>query len=129
MHNANKFTYSQIRYIIWMSRLSREGCGVKNVELAEALDFSKPSVHNMLKSLAELGVVRQETFGLAHLTDAGRELAQKYEACFCLIEGRIADLCGEGAASENAICGILADLPAARLNELYESQKKPSGAG
>lgn len=108
-----------------MYRLSRGGCGVKNVELAEALDFSKPSVHNMLKSLVELGVARQETFGLAHFTEEGKSLAQKYAACFDLIEGKMTDLCGAGITGESAICGILADIPLSKLDELYEAQKNP----
>ena len=40
--------------MICMLRLSRGGYGVKNVEIATALDYSKPSVHNMLKSLADM---------------------------------------------------------------------------
>lgn len=124
MHNSNQFTYSQIRYMIWLYRLSPGGYGVKNVELAEALDFSKPSVHNMLKSLGELGIVRQESFGLAHLTDEGRLLARKYAACYGILEETMRDLCGDGAASENAICGLLADMPPSKVDELYASQKE-----
>lgn len=123
MNNTYKFTPSQIRYIIWMYRLSCGGCGVKNVELAAALDFSKPSVHYMLKSLTERGIVRRETFGLAHFTEEGALLAQKYTVCFRLIEKRISDLCGDSTASENAVCGLLADMPSAKLDELYQSQE------
>ena len=53
MDNNVKFTFAQVRYIVCLYRLSQGGYGVKNVELASALGFSKPSVHNMLKSLAE----------------------------------------------------------------------------
>ena len=124
MDNHIKFTFSQIKYIICLYRLSQDGYGVKNVELAGALGFSKPSVHNMLKSLGELGIVRQETFGLAHLTDEGRTLARKYEICYRLLEQNMRDLCGDGAASENAICGLLADMPLANIDELYASHKE-----
>lgn len=123
MNNMIKFSYSQIRYIIRIYRLSLNGCGVKNTELAEGLKFSKPSVHNMLKSLAELGVVKQKTFGLAHLTEDGMALAKKYEAVYSLLEKKMKDLCGDGATSENAICGVIADMPQVKLDELYESVK------
>ncbi|MBO5300255.1 MAG: helix-turn-helix domain-containing protein, partial [Clostridia bacterium] len=63
-----------IQSLIWLLA----GVGVKNVELANALEYSKPSVHNMLKSLAEMGIVSQKSFGLAHFTDDGREIAKKY---------------------------------------------------
>ena len=65
--------------MLCMLRLSRDEYGIKNVELATALDYSKPSVHNMLKALADAGVVKQETFGLAHFTDKGQALARKYD--------------------------------------------------
>lgn len=119
MDNKTKFTYSQVKYMINLYRISRLEQGVKNTELAAALGFTKPSVHNMLKSLIELGVVMQESFGLAHLTDLGRSLAVKYECCYRYIHGKLSDICGEGAVSENAICGLLADMPGERVVELY----------
>ena len=119
LDNNVKFTFSQVKYIVWLHRLSQGGQGVKNTELAGALGFSKPSVHNMLKSLGELGIVRQEVFGLAFFTDEGRALAQKYSHCFALLEKKMSEICGNGAASENAICGLLADMPASKIDELY----------
>ena len=110
--------------MICMLRLSRGGCGVRNTELALALDYSKPSVHNMLKSLADMGVVNQEIFGLAHFTDEGRALAIKYECCFRLLENKMNELCGDNATTEIAICGILADMSPDKIDELYGIRKK-----
>jgi len=124
LDNNVKFTSSQIRYMICMLRLSRGGYGVKNVEIATALDYSKPSVHNMLKSLVDMGVVNQEIFGLAHFTDEGRVLAIKYERCFHLLENKMNELCGAGATTEIAICGILADMSLDKIDELYNGKKK-----
>jgi len=120
--NFMKFTLSQIKYLICLYRLSANGCGVKNIELANALGLSKPSVHYMLKSLTDLGMVEQEAFGLAHLTDDGCVMAQKYAFCYVVIERKITELCGNGAASENAICGMLADMPPETINNLYDSR-------
>ena len=119
LDNNVKFSFAQVRYIVCLYRLSQGGYGVKNVELASAIGFSKPSVHNMLKSLADLGVVKQEMFGLAFFTNEGRALAQKYVVCYAKLEKEMTEICGKGAASENAICGLLADMPYDRLNELY----------
>ena len=121
MDNNVKFTFAQVKYIVCLYRLSEGGYGVKNVELASALGFSKPSVHNMLKSLVELGIVRQEVFGLAFLTEKGRSLAYIYTACYEKLERMMVDICGIGAASENAICGLLADMPSDKLDELYHN--------
>lgn len=118
MNNTKKLTSSQIRYMIWMFRLSRNGAGVKNIELATVLELSKPSIHNMLKSLAEMGIVTKQTYGLAHFTDEGRMLAKKYEACFLLLESRLSELCGDNAITENSICGILADLTCEEIDRL-----------
>lgn len=120
MNNTKKLTSSQIRYMIWMFRLSRNGAGVKNIELATVLELSKPSIHNMLKSLAEMGIVTKQTYGLAHFTDEGRMLAKKYETCFKLLESRLSELCGDNTITENSICGILADLPCEKIDRLYK---------
>ena len=123
MNNNLKFTSSQIRYMIWLLRLSQDGFGVKNVEIATVLGYSKPSVHNMLRSLADLGVITQESFRLAHLTAEGRALAKKYAACFELIQSKMKELCGDNATTEIAICGILSEMPSEKLNELYCTYK------
>lgn len=122
MDNNVKFTFAQVKYIVYLYRLAEDGYGVKNVELASALGLSKPSVHNMLKSLADLGVVRQEVFGLAFFTDEGRTLAQKYALCYAKLEKKMAEICGVGAASENAICGLLADMPLNKIEMLYSEK-------
>ena len=119
MDQNTKFTFSQVKYIICLYRLSQDGCGIKNVELASALGLSKPSVHKMLKSLADLGVVKQEISRLVFFTDEGRALAQKYAFCSEKLSQKMAEICGSGAVSENAICGLLADMPCDKLNELY----------
>lgn len=121
MDNNLNLTFAQIKYLISLYRLSSGEVGVKNVELANTLGYSKPSVHNMLRSLTELGLIRQEFFGLAFLTNVGTELAQKYEFCYSLIEKKMAEIYGAGTASENAICTLLADMPMEKIDELYSA--------
>ena len=78
----------------------------------------------MLKALAELGIVSQKSFGLAHFTDTGRALAKKYEVCFLTIQSKMNELCGNNATTEIAICGILAEMTYEKIDELYEIGKK-----
>jgi len=120
LDNKIKLSPSQIKYIICLCRLSESGYGVKNVEIAAALGVSKPSVHNMLKSLAALGLVSCEVFGRAFFTEKGRLLARKYALCYLVLEKKLSEMCGNGAASENAICVLLADMPSEKLCELYD---------
>ena len=124
MDNDVKLTSSQIKYIVCLYRLSKNGNGVKNVEISGALGLSKPSVHNMLKFLTEIGVVRQEVFGLAFFTEEGRALAKKYAFCYAYLEKKIDEICGNGAASENAICVLLADMPGEKIDALYIGNAK-----
>ena len=122
MDNCNKFTFAQVRYLICLFRLSQNGYGLKNIDIAGALGHSRPSVHNMLKFLSDLGMVKQKTFGLAYLTEQGRLLAEKYAYCFDLLAKTISQAYGEGTASENAICGLLADMPPEKIDELYSKR-------
>ena len=119
MYHPIRFTPSQIKYILCLHRLSQDGQGVKNVELAGALGLSKPSVHNMLKSLSELGVVKQEFFGLAFFTEDGRVWARKYAFCYTYLENKLSEICGSGAVGESALCGLLADMPLEKFDGLY----------
>ena len=123
MDNQKRFTSAQIRYIICIYHLAQHDDGVKNLDIATALGFSKPSVHNMLKSLCDIGIVRQESFGLAHFTDLGRQLSQKYEMCFLFLEKKMTELCGTDSMSETAICGLLAEIPPEKIDEIYVKQK------
>ena len=108
--------------MIRLYKLSDGRYGVRSVALAEALGVSKPSVHNMLRSLAELGMIRQESFGRAFFTEKGRILAEKYSFCYTYLEKQLAAVCGEGAVSENAVCGLLADMPLERIEEVYNKK-------
>ena len=93
---------------------------VRSLDVAEHMGFSKPSVHHMLRSLAELGVIEQEVFGVAFFTKEGRALAQRYAVSYGKLEEKMTEIVGSGWASENAICGLLADMPVQKLNELYD---------
>lgn len=115
--------------MICMLHLSHDGCGVKNVEMATALHHSKPSVHNTLRSLADAGMVTQQAFGLAHLTEEGRSLAEKYAVCFALVQNKMKELCGDSATTDAAICGILADMPWEKIRELCATSRQAASAG
>lgn len=109
--------------MIHIFRLSENGIGVKNSELAKVIDVSKPSVHKMLKSLSDMGVISQKSFGLAHLTDYGRATASKYENGYCVLDRAIIGICGEGAVSEDAICGLMSDMSELTLDGLQDKNK------
>jgi Mn-dependent DtxR family transcriptional regulator len=61
-----------------MKELDRDGCGVRCVDLASALNLSKPSVHNMMDTFSELGIISKTSYGVAHFTDSGNDTARRY---------------------------------------------------
>lgn len=124
MSGTAGFTSSQIRYLIHLLRLSEGGVGVKNVELSKALTLSKPSVHHMLGVLCERGLVRQEAFGLAHLSGEGRAVAEAYAECLVLLEQGMTSVLGVCEVSESALCGVLADLSEEALTRLRERARQ-----
>jgi DtxR family Mn-dependent transcriptional regulator len=62
-------------YLKAVYRLQASGGAATTQQVAEALDVSGPSVTNMVKRLAELGLVRYEPYRGVELTPAGERIA------------------------------------------------------
>jgi len=56
--------------------LSQEGKKVRSVDVATALDFSKPSVSIAMKKLRQVGLIETDQEGFIVLTERGREIAE-----------------------------------------------------
>lgn len=57
--------------------LSRQNGSVRAVDIANALNFSKPSVSIAMKNLRENGYVELDGNGCIRLCDKGREIAER----------------------------------------------------
>lgn len=57
--------------------LSKQSSAVRSIDVCEQLGYSKPSVSRAVGLLKQGGFLTVETDGTLHLTDAGREIAQK----------------------------------------------------
>lgn len=75
-------TASNIRYLIALDKLNEEGKGIKCVDVANALGFSKPSIYNMMKALYDMGFVAKIDRGFIFLTEKGKLFAAKYRSYF-----------------------------------------------
>ena len=75
MTNSNTLTASNIRYLLTMKELDGDGRGVRCIALATALGLSKPSVHNMMGTFSQMGLISRDSYGAAFFTDEGNELA------------------------------------------------------
>ena len=60
MANQKTLTASNIRYLLTIQSLDREGKGARSVDIATEMGLSKPSVHNMMRTLIEIGLVRKD---------------------------------------------------------------------
>lgn len=78
-----KLTANQIRYLLTVKRLDETKHVIKSIDIANDLNFSRASVHKMLKCLKKMNYVMQEHYGTLKLTKAGSRMAneclEKYE--------------------------------------------------
>ena len=82
--------------------LSRKG-PVRSIDVSEHMGYSKPSVSRAVSLLKSGGYLTMEDNGFLHLTEAGKELAEKiYERHTTLTEALLSLGVDKEAASEDA---------------------------
>jgi len=64
-------------YLETIFMLSKDGGTVRSIDIANELEFSKPSVSIAMKNLRESGYINVKSGGLIELTQSGREIAQR----------------------------------------------------
>ena len=57
--------------------LSKQNGNVKSIDIAQQMNFSKPSVSVAMKKLKEKGLIVVDEFGFITLTSSGLEIANK----------------------------------------------------
>lgn len=62
-------------YLEAILRLSRQGEGVRSIDVATMLGVSKPSVSHAMKLLREDGYIAMDRYGTITLLDKGAEIA------------------------------------------------------
>ncbi|MCI6004995.1 MAG: metal-dependent transcriptional regulator [Blautia sp.] len=104
--------------------LSRQGGGVRSVDIASMLAVSKPSVSHAMKLLREDGYIAMDRYGTVTLLDKGMEIAEQvYERHNVLTKM----LEGLGVSSEVAradACKIEHDLSAESFQKIKEHLEK-----
>ena len=65
MANLKSLSPSHIRYLLAMQELDRQGKGVRSRDIAAVLGLSKPSVHNMMNTFIDFGLIRKDAYGAA----------------------------------------------------------------
>ena len=124
MQDAVTLTGANIRYLLTMLALDQKNQGVRCVEIAASLGKSKPSVHNMMSTLAASGLVKKEAYGRAALTGEGRNMAQRYRRYFDAVCGLLKKDLPEPEALQAACYALIAELPSGTLEALCSRQKE-----
>lgn len=98
-----KINESSENYLETILRLQMRNGKVRAIDIANELDFSKPSVSIAMKNLRENGYIETDTYGHIRLLDKGREIAEKIMERHTLISGWLVSIgVPENIASEDA---------------------------
>ncbi len=102
---------ANMKYLIAVRELDRDGKGVRCVAVAELLHITKPSVHSMMATLQQMQLVEKAHYGVIRLTDAGRALADRYCGCLEMFERHFQRYLPTGKEAHAAARALLAELP------------------
>lgn len=87
--------------------LEKKKGNVRSIDIANALDFSKPSVSRAMHILMDAGLIRMDESNQILLTEAGRARAEQvYERHCCLTQFLMMTLGVEEAVAAEDACQI-----------------------
>ena len=70
----NKLTTTNIKYLIAINQLYNNQNGVRCTDLANMLGVSKPSVHRMIETMKNIGLIDKDRYGEIFLHRKDRSL-------------------------------------------------------
>lgn len=117
MANQNTtLTASNIKYLLVLYHISPANTGTRCVRIAENLGVTKPSVHTMMNTLKDMGLVQKDLYGSVSFTEKGLALTERYSEYFDLISSYFSEILPEEADAKSAACALLAELPEKSLS-------------
>ena len=118
MANLKGLSPSHIRYLLAMQELDRQGKGVRSSDIATALGLSKPSVHNMMNTFIDFGLVRKDAYGAAFFTPQGAETARRCRRYYQAVARLLRQGFPAMKEEQTAVCSLLAQIPEEELEDL-----------
>lgn len=119
MAQTKNLSASHIKYLLTIIDLDKNGAGVRSVRVAESLGISKPSVHNMMKTFVEMGLIQKNSYGKAVFTRDGQLAAARYERYY----GSVSDVLKKAMPE---VCDV-SQLALAALSILSDRELKSIG--
>ena len=116
MANSQTLSASNLRYLMIMKGLSENGRGVRCTDVATELGLSKPSVHNMMHTFRDMGIIRKDTYGASFFTEAGSDLVQRYSKYVEALSGLLAGYFPQEAPLQTAVYAMVSEMPETDLD-------------
>ena len=112
-------------YLETILRLQKQMEQVRSIDVAHALDYSKPSVSRAMKILSEKGLIYMDGKKYIHLTDLGLAKAENVARRHRLIQAALIEIFGvaqdvaeeDACRSEHIVSDETIEKIAAKLNE------------
>ncbi|MDR1217903.1 MAG: metal-dependent transcriptional regulator [Oscillospiraceae bacterium] len=120
-----KIRESAENYLETILTLSYKNPVVRSIDIANELEYSKPSVSVAMKNLRENGYIRMDTDMYITLTDKGRAIAEKMYERHVFISNWLMSLGVDRAVAGKDACRIEHVIS----DETFEAMRSSAGAG
>jgi Mn-dependent DtxR family transcriptional regulator len=120
-----KIRESAENYLETILILSYKNPVVRSIDIANELEFSKPSVSVAMKNLRENGYIRMDTDMYITLTDKGREIAEKMYERHVFISNWLMSLGVDRTVAVKDACRIEHVIS----DETFEAMRSSADAG
>lgn len=111
MANSQTLSASNLRYLMVMKGLGENGRGVRCTDVATELGLSKPSVHNMMHTFRDMGLIRKDSYGASFFTEEGSRLVQRYSEYVDALSGLLAGYFPQEAPLQTAVYAMISEMP------------------
>lgn len=123
MANRNTLTASNIRYLLVMKELDKDGNGIRCIDIASALSLTKPSVHNMMSTFRDMGLVSKGAYGVVFFTDTGNKIVLKYRRYYDAVSNLLKCSFPYMNDVRKATCYLLSEISEESLEDLSQRQE------
>lgn len=113
-------------YLEAVLMLQKETGMVRSVDLARHMGFSKPSISHVVGILWKESFLTVDADRYLHLTEKGREVAEKIYERHCVITSRLVSLGVEPEQAEQDACRmehVVSDESFQKLREIFMQKK------
>jgi Mn-dependent DtxR family transcriptional regulator len=115
-------------YLETILMIQKEKGSVRSIDVARHLEFSKPSVSRAMTLLKTNGYIIMDADGQLHLTDTGREIAERIYERHCLLTQWLEALGVDDQTAAEDACRIEHDISEMTFQKLKEHIQNHSEA-